>query len=323
MIQSALISVILLLLLSSGGIAGEPFPQIDPIETEHFILYLSQPSYQTQVDLVLSSTRLKLGELLLDTLDYKPDGYIVDDLRYFNYLVGGSFPDWGAAAAIPTRKRIVLKSPAAFNVQKSLEELLAHEFAHLALAQRIGPYQAPRWLDEGLAMMVSAEWGWSDNMALGRASVFGQFLTLESIERVNRFGETKAHLAYAESYLATTHLFEEYGRAMVRVMLDSLAHGSSFDKALIACTGGDVKVFEAELKQKWYKRFNLTSLFIDMLFFWLALALVVVIAFFMQYKKRRAYYKKWEEDEKLHSTDFDYGDPDHPEQLDDDEPWRS
>jgi hypothetical protein len=34
------------------------------------------------------------------------------------------------------------------------------------------------------------------------------------------------------------------------------------------------------------------------------------------------YYKKWEEDEKYQSTDFDYGDPDNPEQIDDeDEPW--
>ncbi len=323
MTQSAMLSVIFVLLLSVVGIAGEPFPQIEPVETRHFILYLSQPSYQAQVDSVLSRTRLRLGDLLLDTLDYKPEVYIVDDLRYFNYLVGGGFPDWGAAAAIPTRKRMVLKSPAAFNVQKPLEELLAHELAHLALAQRIGTYQAPRWLDEGLAMMVSAEWDWADNVALGRASVFGQFLSLSSIERVNRFGETKAHLAYAESYLATTHLFEEYGRTMVRVMLDSLAQGRTLDVALIAATGANVKEYEAELKIEWHKRFNLTSLFIDMLFFWLALALVVVIAFVMQYKKRKAYYKKWEEDEKLHSTDFDYGDPDHPEQPDDNEPWRS
>jgi hypothetical protein len=311
------------LLFSSGSLAGEPFPVIEPIETEHFVLYLSQPSYESRVDAVLSRTRLRLGELLLDTLGYKPDIYVVDDLRYFNYLVGGGFPDWGAAAAIPSKRRIVLKSPAAFNVQKSLEELLSHELAHLALAQRTGYHSAPRWFQEGLAMMVSAEWDWSDNVAMGRASVFASFLSLESIERVNRFGETKAHLAYSESYLATTHLFEEYSRKMVRVMLDSLAAGSSYDQALIACTGGDVKEFEAELKQKWYKRFNLTSLFIDMAFFWLALAAVVVIAFFMQYRKRRAYYKKWEEEEQFHSTDFDYGDPDHPEQTDDDEPWRS
>jgi len=36
----------------------------------------------------------------------------------------------------------------------------------------------------------------------------------------------------------------------------------------------------------------------------------------------KEYYKKWEEEEKLHSTDFDYGDPDNPEQTDDEEPWQ-
>ena len=44
----------------------------------------------------------------------------------------------------------------------------------------------------------------------------------------------------------------------------------------------------------------------------------------MRYRKKRSYYKKWEEEEKLHSTDFDYGDPDNPETTDDDgESWRS
>jgi len=309
-------------ILVASPTVADSFPNIDPIETDHFVFYLSQPMYLEQADSVLSRTRLRLGELLQDTLDYKPEVYIVDDLRYFNHLVGGNFPDWGAAAAIPARERIVLKSPASFNVRKPLPELLAHELSHLALAQRTGFYHAPRWLEEGLAMMVSTEWSWSDNVAMGRAAVFGGFLKLSSIERVNRFTGGKAHVAYAQSYLAVTHLFEEYGRTMVGVMLDSLAGGASVDNALMAATGADLDEFWRDLEIKWHKQFNLSSLFIDMLFFWIALAAIVVIAFIMKQKKRRAFYKKWEEEEKYHSTDFDYGDPDHPERPDDEEPWR-
>ncbi|MCK4461083.1 MAG: LPXTG cell wall anchor domain-containing protein, partial [candidate division Zixibacteria bacterium] len=69
--------------------------------------------------------------------------------------------------------------------------------------------------------------------------------------------------------------------------------------------------------------FNIATLFMDTMFFWLGLAMIVIIAAFLRYRKRRKYYKQWEEEEKLHSTDFDYGDPDNPEQIDDDEPWRS
>ena len=51
--------------------------------------------------------------------------------------------------------------------------------------------------------------------------------------------------------------------------------------------------------------------------------MIVVVATFLRYRTRRKYSKQWEEEEKLQSTDFDYGDPDNPEQIDDDEPWRS
>jgi hypothetical protein len=54
-----------------------------------------------------------------------------------------------------------------------------------------------------------------------------------------------------------------------------------------------------------------------------ALAVVVVIGAFLRFRRRRQYYRRWEEEENLHSTDFDYGDPDNPEATDDEEPWRS
>ncbi len=61
----------------------------------------------------------------------------------------------------------------------------------------------------------------------------------------------------------------------------------------------------------------------DTFLFWIGLALIVVVGTFLRYRKRRQLFKKWERDEKFQSTDFDYGDPDHPERTDDDEPWRS
>ena len=59
------------------------------------------------------------------------------------------------------------------------------------------------------------------------------------------------------------------------------------------------------------------TLFGDLYFLWIFLAGVVVIGFLLKLKKRNKFYKKWEEEERLQSTDFDYGDPDNPEQADD------
>ena len=64
------------------------------------------------------------------------------------------------------------------------------------------------------------------------------------------------------------------------------------------------------------------SLFGDLYFIWIIFAAIVVICFVLGYRRRRKYYRKWEEEEKYQSTDFDYGDPDNPEQADDeDKPW--
>ena len=314
-------SILLVLVLAMA--AGARFPEIQPVEKPYFVYYVDHQLALDDADRTLTAVRSRLYQLLGDTLRYRPSVYILDDLDYFEYLVGGRFPDWGAAAAIPTRGMIVVKSPFTHNIQRPLTQLLAHEYAHLVTAQRTGFYQAPRWFDEGLAMLVSTEWSWSDNMALSRAAVFGGFLKLDDIQLVNRFDESKAHLAYAEAYLAVQYLFDEYGATMVRVLLDQIASGANLDQALTAATGADEKEFEAEFTTYLQQHYNLATLFSDTMLFWVGLALIVVIAFILYYRRRQRYYRQWEAEEKLQSTDFDYGDVDRPEEADDDEPWQS
>jgi len=272
----------------------------------------------------LDEVRLRLAELLGDSLSYRPMIHIATRSTEFDSLIGGYFPDWGTAAAIPVRHMIVIKSPDHFNLSRSFEEVLAHEYAHLALTDRVDFHPIPRWFNEGLAMLVSMEWSWSDNLAMSKAAVFGQFVNLSDIERVNRYGSTKAQVCYAESYLAVKYLFDDYGNNAVNVFLDQLAVGASEDAALMAATGSNLNGFQAEVWAGFRTRFNVVSLFMDTLLFWLALAVVVVVGAILNIRKRRKFYRQWEEDEKLHSTDFDYGDPDNPEAQDDeDEPWRN
>jgi len=294
------------------------------VERTNFVFYVNNPRYLEPADSILNSVRIRLKAMLRDTLPYKASVYIVEDLDYFRRLLRGHFPDWGAAVALPERKMIVIKSPEKFNIGKSLKELLAHEYTHLVVAHKTGFYSAPRWFDEGMAMLVSTEWSWSDNLAMSKAAVFGDFIPLRNIQKLNRFSQSKAHVAYAQSYLAVKYVFDEYGANAVNIFLDELARGTSVDDALVASTGSNYREFEDEYQQYLNSHYNLVTLFSDTMYFWLALAVIVVIGAFLQFRKRRKYYKKWEEHEKLQSTDFDYGDSSHPEKIDDDdEPWRA
>lgn len=259
---------------------------------------------------------------LQDSLDYRPEIHIVNLKQRFDSLIGGAFPDWGAAAAVPTRGLIVIKSPDAFNVGKSLPELLAHEYSHLALAHRTGWHRPPRWFDEGLAMYVSSEWGWTNNIAMSRAALFGDLLPLGAIEKVNRFSSPLAEVAYAQSYQAAKYLFDVYRVDAVTVFLDRIRAGAPLDSALLAATGSSYADFNAEFGIYLRGRYNLATLFMDTVYLWLFLALIVVVGAVLSYRRRKKYYEQWDEQEKLHSTDFDYGNPDNPEEPDDDEPWR-
>jgi len=294
------------------------------VETDRFIYYLDNPNMLNQAQVVLEKVNLKLVAIFGDTLRYRPEVYIVGDLNQFNRMTENMAPDWGAAVAIPYLQRMVLKSPEKFNLNKSLEELLAHEYTHLFLADRIGFGELPRWFNEGMAMYMSSEWGWSNNIAMSKAGAFGQLIPLYGIEKINSFNEGKAQVAYAQSYLAVQFMLEHYSDKAADIFVKELALGRTIDEAIYQATGSTLKEFEADYKIYLNQRFNWVSLFMDTIFFWLFLAVIVVIGFWIKFRKRREYYKKWEEDEKLHSTDFDYGDSDNPEQIDDDdEAWRS
>jgi len=293
------------------------------VQKGQFRYVFDNPAYIDEADSILRQTRTLLHSMLSDSLTGVVEVFLVESQPRFDSLIGGSFPDWGAAAAIPSRQRIVVKSPDRFNVNKSLRELLAHEYAHLALAHRVGPGSPPRWLDEGIATMASMEWRWSNNLTMGLASVMGNFVPLREIDHVNRFGASKARLAYAESYLAVTYLHDEYGPGVLNLLLDSLSGGAGQDRALLAATGSDYANFEQEFRIYLQRRFNFISLVADTMYLWLALAIVVIIGAIIKMSRRKQYYDKWKKEEELASTDFDYGDPDNPELPDDDdEPWR-
>ncbi len=308
------------LVLLSGSV--QPSDSIAAVTRGAFTYRLDNPAYIDQVDSILVRTRSQLQLMLRDSLSFSSNVYLVESLSRFNRIVGGKFPEWGAAVAIPPRHLIAIKSPDRFNSNKSLRELVAHEYTHLALGHRLRGVNPPRWLNEGMAVLVSMEWTWGDNLTMNFASVTGDFVPLSEIERVNQFAGRRARLAYAESYLSVKYLFDEYGVEAVNTLLDRLAQRQSVDSALMASTGSNYSDFEEEFRVYLHQRYNLISLVFDTMYFWLGLAIILVIGGVLSIRRRRKQYEQWDEDEKLASTDFDYGDPDHPEQIDDDESWR-
>ena len=313
LLSHAVIAIVGLWSLSHGN---EPLIS-RPWGSYHF----DRSDWVSQADSLLPQVSARIRDLLGESLRYVPDIYIEESIDSFTARIGGRFPDWGAAAAIPLRKMMVLKSPDISPSDKSLAELISHEYAHLAVADRCGLYPPPRWFDEGMAMLVSSEWSWNDNLAMSKAAVFGDFIPLEEIEEVNRFNESRAHVAYAQSYRAVEYLTRQYGTGSLSLFLQTIALGQGADSALVASIGSTEAGFQAELFDHLHTSYNISTLFMDTIWLWLFLAALVVIGFVLQRIRKRRYEKKWEREELYQSTDFDYGSsPEEPDE--DDEPWR-
>jgi len=287
----------------------------------------AQAAYQIKSDIkgdalyadsVVKVTRARLQELIspfeIDSLDI----HIVASERRFDSLAGNSVPDWGAAVAIPLKRLIVIKSPLILPGDKSLGELVAHEYSHVALAQAVRFRRVPRWLDEGMSMYVSAEWGWSDNLAISWAVVLGSAIRLSDIERLNRFEGDRVQVAYSESYLAFKYFVDTYGVSSLNILFDEIRAGSGFDDAFVAAIGLDYGAFEQEFSTFLTGRYNLLTLLFDGNIIWILLALIIVVGFILTRINRKKRLAQLDEYDKYHSTDFDYGNVEEP---DEDKPW--
>lgn len=333
--MTRLVQLLVAVVLGIGALTAQPLV----IDRPGHRLILDHPGDSLVVDSTLEAARGRLQYWLADSLTYRPEVYVVADSRRFDTLVGGLFPDWGAAAAIPAWGRIVVKDSRYLRVGKELTELLVHEYAHLATADRVGARELPRWLDEGIAMRMAAPWGWSEHVAMGKAALFRQFVPLREIEQVNRFTDDRAAVAYAQSYLAVDYLTQQYDPEGLQTLLGGLAEGLSVDSALVLATGSDLAGFETELFDYLAARYNIATLFMDTWFLWVGLAGVVVLGAILARRRRVKTLERWKRDEQYESKDFDYGDPKAAEKIDlddteeydeydpdadddEDEPWR-
>jgi len=115
----------------------------------------------------------------------------------------------------------------------SVARTAAHEYAHHALMCTTRS-NIPFWLNEGLAQYVAGEW---DNL---RAKMFDIALNRKSLIDFNRMDAVEANLfdiydrklAYVQSYVAVDYLIEEYGKDIIKEILDLLRKGVKPETAL-------------------------------------------------------------------------------------------
>lgn len=254
----------------------------------------------------LLPARAELADLLGRQVNDTIRVFIARNRYDFDTAAFGGVPDWGVGVAIPRKDYISVLSPVGENFSQPFEEIVRHELAHIAIHKRAGGKLIPRFMDEGFAMMFAHQWSFGDDITVAKARLTGSLYSLWEIDGVNMLNSAQARIAYAESYLAVKFIIETFGKQAFQNLLDGFGQGKNRDAVFQEVLGtsfiGFDKMFADHLKNNYHWVMILT----DPIILWTGLVLLFLLGFILIRRKNKDIYKKWEEEEKLESTDFDY-----------------
>jgi hypothetical protein len=118
-----------------------------------------------------------------------------------------------------------------------LEEVLAHEVAHVLIHRASGGRRIPRWFDEGLAMLAARTWRWRDQTELAVGLLSGPRVPLWKLDDLFHGDRRQVERGYALSGTLVQDLLERYGPAVPRIVLARVARDDAFDLAIRGATG--------------------------------------------------------------------------------------
>ncbi len=211
--------------------------------------------------------------------------------------LGVRLPEWGGGGAIG-RDTIIIPVDRFPLADMDIGRVTVHEAVHIALERAYGRLRLPRWFHEGLAMTLSGELSFDEQLALSRAIFTKRLMPLDSIERVNRFDAFGAALAYSESHLAAVFLIDKYGMDGIPELLDAVRTTGRFDDGLLNVFGLAPQEFERLVRNYIVDRYSFLFFFSDTYLFWLLGALLLVAGFIAVKIRNRKRKRLMEEEER-------------------------
>jgi hypothetical protein len=205
-------------------------------------------------------------------------------------------PEWGGGGAIGSSLIVV---PTAFKpfLDQSFSQVTRHELVHAVLNRAYPSVDIPRWFHEGVAMTLSGELGFQENVVVSKAIFTGRLMQLSSIDSVNNFGRNRADLAYSQSHLAVLFLIDQYGMDVIQEILILARKTGSFWGGLHAALSLTPYEFEGLYRKDISSRFQLAFVFADYYAFWIAIVALFLVAFGVTIVRRRKKLAQMEKEE--------------------------
>jgi hypothetical protein len=288
----------LFLLFTFGAVHSQPAPSFQVMPADDI--------YADSARFYLNFFEQRLSKTLGYALDTTVTLYLAANENEFLRDAGVTIPDWGAGLALMDRARIVIKSPKYMQVNKSFQELIGHELAHIMLYRAAGQRWLPRWLQEGFAMHSSGEWHIGQDILVARAAWTGRLIPLHHMEDLMTFKGMQAQLAYTESYLAVSHLLDRSDPYLLSDFLAVYRQNGDFYADWKSEVGSDYVSWISGWLSTTSRQYHFFIFLLDSEMFWIILAVAFLLLFLLKKRQNARTRRRWQIEERLHPPDESY-----------------
>ncbi|MEK6720247.1 MAG: peptidase MA family metallohydrolase [Chloroflexota bacterium] len=191
----------------------------------------------------VAETGTLLGVAESDPIDFF---IYAEQAAFYDALGPGTRENVGGQANAEIRTLFALIGPDSIN-DPWVGIVIPHELTHLVFDTAVAnPYHfPPRWLNEGLAVYLSAGYAAADRREVTDAVRRNALTPLDGLGGQFPTTRDEFFLAYAESVSAVDFLVATYGRDALITLIRSYAAGTTDDEAFLAALGVDVAAFDA------------------------------------------------------------------------------
>jgi hypothetical protein len=241
-----------------------------------------------------------LGKMLSHPLDQAIDlrfAWSPDDMAALA-PVDAPPPRYATGVSYPAQRvAIVALADLRSTNDANASETLAHELAHVALAEATDDAPLPRWFHEGFAIHAAGERSIARYQVLAEAAAFRRLIALDVLDQ--HFGDESfdVTLAYAESADILRFLSRDGDRQRFVSLLERVRVGVPFDRALGDAYGLDLRKLDYEWRGDAAKRFAFLPIFTGGSVVWVALAVVFAFGWARKRREAKATLARWDAEE--------------------------
>jgi len=295
MLRTIIITVFFTLLCSSPPAAAENeqlssrYFTIESTRGDRTALFLAK-----HADSIAESVSKQLGFALSERIHV----IVAPDRKRFNSAqpVGAQLPDWAIGVAYPHQNLIVLLKNTRGNILKTFE----HEMCHILLGRAFGSdHKVPRWLHEGMAIIVAGQWNMQRLTTMTMAVLTGTLLSMKEITHSFPRNAHQAELAYCQSFYFISFLKNKFGEEEFRTFLSTYSSCKDFKLALWK----SYFLRWDEINELWLDylkvRFSWTPILFSAGFLWFLASLVFIWGYVHKKRKTREKMRQWEREEML------------------------